>query len=168
MRAEATSERVARSAVGRVRPLTFADGKRVAEIERRAFLDPWPRYALETEIENPQARALGIETNGELVGYVICWVVLDQAHIGKIAVLPEFRRQGLGDRLLTHLLEALNQQGVREIHLEVRRSSQAAQKLYKKHGFVVTGVRKNYYSKQREDALVMSLLLKEGIRYGLV
>lgn len=145
-----------------IRRMRVADLDQVMDIEVAAFPSPWSREAYRREIaDNSYAHYLVMSAGGEIVGYGGMWVVLDEAHVTNLAVAPACRRQGYGGRLLSALIELATAVGADRLTLEVRRSNQAAQTLYIRHGFVVCGVRRNYYADTQEDALVM---VKEGLR----
>ncbi|GIV63564.1 MAG: hypothetical protein KatS3mg045_0903 [Bellilinea sp.] len=97
------------------------------------------------------------EGQNVVVGMIVMWQVLDEAHIGTFAIHPSYRKQGIGRRLLAESLLEVYEMGVRQCYLEVRRSNLAAQNLYKKFGFKVTAVRNGYYRDNGEDALIMTL-----------
>lgn len=139
-----------------IAPMTAADISAVLEIERRSFPTPWPRDAYAHELENNRTAVYMVaRREGLLVGYAGMWVVLDEAHITTIAVDPPQRGQGIGEGLLIALIERAGERGARWIQLEVRRSNAIAQALYRKYGFRDVGVRRNYYSDNGEDAIVM-------------
>jgi len=106
------------------------------------------------------ARLVGNEplpsTREYVVGFAGFWVMADEAHIISIAVRKEYYRQGIGERLLIALIELAMELGVRIITLEVRASNTAAQSLYSKYGFAQVGIRRGYYSDNREDGVLMS------------
>lgn len=136
--------------------MRMEDIPRVLEIERESFRTPWPRDAYTHELkENRLASYLVARTEGRIAGYAGMWVILDEAHITTIAVDPRYRGQHIGERLLVGLIEAASSRGTRWMTLEVRKSNHAAQALYKKYGFREIGMRKGYYSDNREDAIVM-------------
>ncbi len=152
-----------------IREMQVADAARVAEIEKEASSLPWSAEAIASELaSNPLAETLVAEFRGQVCAYLIGWRLDDEAHIGAFAVAREFRQQGLGSLLLERFIAVMKLVGVRKIHLEVRRSNLAAQRLYFKHGFERVGLRKNYYSREKEDALLLSLYLEEETRDGLV
>ncbi|MGH2398476.1 MAG: ribosomal protein S18-alanine N-acetyltransferase [bacterium] len=139
-----------------LRPMTVEDIPRVLEIERTSFRTPWPPDAYAHELkENRLATYIIANLEDRLVGYAGMWVILDEAHITTIAVEPEFRGQHIGERLLVGLVDAGVERGARWMTLEVRKSNQTAQALYRKYGFREIGTRKGYYSDNREDAIVM-------------
>jgi ribosomal-protein-alanine N-acetyltransferase len=95
-------------------------------------------------------------TTDYIVGYVGVWLMVDQAHIVAIAVREEYRRQGLGELLLAEAVELALANGQESVTLEVRRSNESAQALYEKYRFLKVGVRRRYYTDNKEDALVMT------------
>lgn len=110
---------------------------------------PWPR------------RVEGPPRPGRIVGYAGMWLVIDEAHITTIAVREAARGQGLGELLLTSLIEAASEMGADRVTLEVRVSNDPAQRLYEKYGFRREGLRSRYYSDNNEDAYIMTVT---GIR----
>ncbi len=136
--------------------MRMEDIPRVLEIERESFRTPWPRDAYTHELqENRLAAYIVARAEGEIVGYAGMWVILDEAHVTTIAVDPAYRGQHVGERLLVGLIDAALSRDARWMTLEVRKSNATAQALYKKYGFREIGVRKGYYSDNREDAIVM-------------
>lgn len=146
-----------------VRPMELRDVPRVREIDLASFSLPWPERSFRFEItENPASRLWVADvqlSDGQcvVVGMIVMWQVLDEAHIGTFAIHPAFRRRGIGSQLLAKSLLEVYEMGVRQCYLEVRRSNLAAQNLYQKFGFKVTSVRKGYYRDNGEDALIMTL-----------
>lgn len=134
----------------------------VLAIERVSFPNPWHESTFRGEIQN---RSISFPCvmlkRGEdkVVGYIIYWKVGDEVQVNNIAVHPDYRRRGLGEALLRHVIKRAKDQGVNFISLEVRRSNLAAQSLYRKLGFEPLGVRRFYYSNPVEDAIVMGLNL---------
>ncbi len=141
-----------------IRRMTLADVPQVAEIDRLSFSLPWPERSFRFEVtENPASRGWVAEMAGRLAAMLVLWLIVDEAHIATIAVHPDFRRRGLGERILLHALAAARDEGGRRAFLEVRAGNVAAQAMYKKYGFVVDGTRPKYYRDNNEDALLMSL-----------
>jgi [ribosomal protein S18]-alanine N-acetyltransferase len=139
-----------------IAPMRMEDVARVLEIEQVSFPTPWPRDAYTHELrENRLACYLVARIMHEIVGYTGMWIILDEAHVTTIAVDPAHRRQRIGERLLVSLLDEAMRRGARWVTLEVRKSNAPAQTLYHKYGFKEIGVRKGYYSDNREDAIVM-------------
>lgn len=127
----------------------------VAEMERQCFSDPWSEKSVASELHNPLSLWLIAEVDGVVAGYVGSQTVLDSADMMNLAVSPSFRRQGIGERLVNCLTEALNEKGVKTLLLEVRISNEPAKELYQKLGFEMVGKRPRYYEKPREDALIL-------------
>ncbi|HID56397.1 TPA: ribosomal-protein-alanine N-acetyltransferase [Candidatus Poribacteria bacterium] len=133
------------------------DIPRIMEIELRSFPTPWSEWAFRRELKSKNAHLLVAKIGREVVGYLDIWIVLDEAHITNIAVAPEHRRKGIGEKLMRHALEMAKSKGVRKVTLEVRQGNIPAQNLYRKFGFKLLGVRKEYYTDTGEDALIMGI-----------
>ena len=127
----------------------------VVEIEKLSFKTPWTKYAFLHEIEFHGSVFEIAKIDGRLAGYGGFWLIMDEAHLSNVAIHPDHRRKGLGRMLLVRLLEQAIARGAARATLEVRRSNEAGLSLYGSFGFEVIGVRKNYYSDENEDALVM-------------
>ncbi|MEP6469316.1 MAG: ribosomal protein S18-alanine N-acetyltransferase [Chloroflexota bacterium] len=133
----------------------------VHEIERLSFSTPWPAHAFEQELRgNRLARYVVARTpmlgRERAVGFAGVWLMGDEAHITTFGVHPEWRRQGVGSRLLLRLLElSLELRAVR-MTLEVRAGNLPAQELYRRFGFAIAGTRRRYYTDDGEDAFVMT------------
>ena len=141
----------------RVEPMTLADVNDVHRIERASFPVPWPDYAFRQEIEtNRLAHYLIVRAGKETVAYGGLWLMVDEAHVTTFAVLPLYRRQGVGGRLMVELMRLARDLGARVVTLEVRLSNQPARALYHRFGFRPVGVRPRYYSDNGEDALIMT------------
>ncbi len=141
----------------RVRPMTVSDIADVHEIERASFPIPWPPYAFRHELEtNRMARYLIVQADGETVAYGGIWLMVGEAHVTTFAVLPEWRRRGIGGLLMLAVMELSREVGATVATLEVRISNEAARTLYQRFGFRPVGVRPHYYSDNGEDALVMT------------
>jgi ribosomal-protein-alanine N-acetyltransferase len=132
------------------------DIDQVMNVEMQSFTLPWTREAFYNELHHNQyARYLVLEDGGKIAGYCGAWIVVDEAHITNIAVLPEYRGKKLGEALLMKMIELARSMGAIRMTLEVRVSNTVAQSLYKKFGFQIGGIRKNYYTDNQEDAYVM-------------
>jgi ribosomal-protein-alanine N-acetyltransferase len=146
----------------RLRRMTRRDLPEVLGIERRAFSNPWPPSTFEGEIQN-QGLSFPIvvvdEGTGRIAGYVIYWIIRDEAQINNVAVHPDYRRRRVGETMLREILAALRTESVEFISLEVRAENAAARALYEKLGFKQIGIRKEYYTNPVEDAIVMGLTL---------
>lgn len=132
----------------------------IAAIEAECFSDPWSRETIAGQISGPNHVFLtAVDENG-VVGYVGLMHVLDEGYISNVAVTGSYRRQSIGDRLITELVRRAKRLDLSFLTLEVRQSNVPAKALYAKHGFVPVGLRKNYYTKPKEDAVLMTLYLK--------
>lgn len=137
--------------------MTLDDVDAVHAIERQCFTIPWSRDAFVREVtENQCARYMLVKEDGAPVAYAGVWFVLDEGHITNIAVRPDRRRLGYGERVTRAMMQLCADSGMAYLTLEVRRSNAAAQALYRKLGFVDVGYRKRYYADTGEDALVMA------------
>jgi ribosomal-protein-alanine N-acetyltransferase len=138
-------------------PMQLADIAAVQEIERLSFRTPWPAYAFEQELtSNRLARYVVARAGGTPVGFGGLWLMVDEAHITTFAVHPDWRRGGVGRRMLVALIEAAQELGAARMTLEVRVGNAGAQRLYAELGFVDAGRRVAYYTDDGEDALIMT------------
>jgi ribosomal-protein-alanine N-acetyltransferase len=136
--------------------MTLDDVDGVQEVERASFPVPWPANAFKHELtQNKNARYVVARERDRIVGYAGLWLMVDEAHITTFAVLPEHRRQRIGERMLQRLFDIADEMGAEWLTLEVRVSNLGAQRLYEKYGFRRAGVRRRYYSDNNEDALIM-------------
>jgi len=141
----------------RFRKMESSDLDEVLSIERASFSHPWSaRFFLE-ELRVPCARSLLAIAGDKIVGYIIYWLLSDSLDVHNLAVHPECRRRGIGRSLLMAVIEDAKCGALKRITLEVRKSNEAAQKLYRSLGFATRGVRRGYYSDNGEDALIMVL-----------
>ena len=138
-----------------IRRMTMNDVDGVAAVEAATFPTPWSRDAFQSEMKNVAARYLVAEKDGKVIGYAGAWIILDESHITNIAVLEAERGQGIGRKLTHGLMQYLSNLGAAYATLEVRKSNEVAQNLYKSLGFIKLGVRKRYYEDNGEDALIM-------------
>lgn len=138
------------------RRLTINDVDEILNVEHSSFSTPWSRDAFVRELTmNPYAIYIGGELDGKIVAYGGMWIIIDEAHITNIAVLPEYRGLKIGEQLMMKMMETMIAQGAKKATLEVRVSNIIAQNLYRKFGFQNGGIRKSYYTDNYEDALVM-------------
>lgn len=131
----------------------------VAELERICFSDPWPEEILARELDNPLSLWLVAMQNTTVMGYIGSQSVIDAADMMNLAVRPQLRRRGIGNRLVAALELMLLDKGVASLCLEVRASNVPAIGLYQSLGFVQVGRRPRYYFHPAEDALI----LKKGL-----
>ena len=133
----------------------------VYAIELNSFSIPWSKDELRKELSNKHAvyKVAKIrEANGPvntLAGYIGMWHIVNEGHITNLAVDEPYRRMGVGSLLLEALIDLAVEQEMIGLTLEVRMANAAAQRLYTKYGFKPEGIRKNYYSDTKEDAVIM-------------
>lgn len=143
----------------KLRLMKQEDIPQVTEIDREAFPTLWPPANYERELKNGLAHYIVAcdEEGNYIMGFAGLWMLVDEAHITNIAVREKHRRQGIGEALLIAIIELAIKLGAHLITLEVRASNAEAQKLYAKYGFVRVGLRRGYYTDNREDAVLMSI-----------
>lgn len=141
-----------------IRRMTLEDVPIVHEIDMLSFSLPWPERSFRFEMtENPVARGWVAVSGERIASMLVLWLIVDEAHIATLATHPDFRREGIGQQLMiTALLSARAEGAVRAL-LEVRAGNTNALALYKKHGFLVAGIRPKYYRDNNEDAILMNL-----------
>lgn len=139
-----------------VHKMKFEESAAVAEMEHQIFPDKWSERAVLDTLENEQTICLTAEKAGRLMGYLFAYVAADEADIARVAVLKESRKQGVGSELMKELKKVGQEQELKKLLLDVRRSNTAARAFYKKHGFTEDGVRPGFYEKPEEDAVLMS------------
>ena len=140
-----------------LRRLTARDLTAIEEIEKRSYPTPWSRAMFAGELAKPSSICLGAvdAETGRLAGYLIISRYVDAWHVMNVAVAPEHRRQGVAQMLLEHLFDLTAGDERRGYTLEVRKSNDAAIRLYERLGFVEQGTRRGYYTDNHEDALIM-------------
>jgi ribosomal-protein-alanine N-acetyltransferase len=129
----------------------------ILEIEKTANSAPWSERSFLNELGHAHGILLVAIANGVVAGYGGVWMVIDEAHITTLAVADEYRRMGIGKKLMVRLLEEAKEAGMLCSTLEVRASNEAAVQLYENMGYKITARRKAYYPDNKEDALVMWL-----------
>jgi ribosomal-protein-alanine N-acetyltransferase len=139
-----------------LRKLEAHDLEAVDQIERSSYPTPWSRSMFAAELQKPSSLAIGAcAESGELVGYAIVSRYVDAWHVMNVAVAPGFRRRGVATALLERLFEVTAEDARRGYTLEVRISNTDAIRLYERLGFETRGIRRGYYTDNREDALIM-------------
>lgn len=144
--------------------LKSSDAPEIYEIEKISFSEPHSLASVTASIMNPacefwvlrdapDAGSDGVKTE-KIAGFIEFWLMYDEAHVIDIAVRPEYRRRGLGGRLMDFLVEKSVEAGAKKIFLEVRPSNAGAISLYRRAGFIDAGRRVKYY--KDEDALIMT------------
>ena len=162
-----------------IRQMRPEDAAAAAEIEQRSFSEPWSEQGFLEALNNPNTWCIKVvpaemypadnersrqpEGSEEghvlhrlLVGYCILYLAANEAEIAVIAVAGSYRGRGIADAMLTYVKEQMPARGIRRILLDVRPSNLAARALYEKHGFLMDGLRKNFYRDPKEDAVLMS------------
>ena len=141
-----------------IRRMTLDDVSAVVELDRMSFSLPWPERSFRFEVtENSASRCYVAALDGSIAGMVVAWLFVDEVHIATIATHPDFRRQGIAQMLLAHVLKLAKDEGALSSFLEVRASNLAAQEMYKKFGYEEVGRRPRYYKDNDEDAILMTL-----------
>jgi len=141
------------------RPMVEADLDEVMAIERASFPYPWSARFFLQELQVQCARSILAEISGQIIAYVLFWILPGTIDIHNIAVHTGFRRRGIARLLLEQVISEARSRGLHRVTLEVRQSNLPAQRLYESLGFVRTGIRSGYYSDNGEDALAMTLEL---------
>ena len=138
-----------------IRPLQLRDLSAIEEIERTSYPTPWSRSMFAGELAKPSSICLGAFDGERLIGYMIVSRYVDAWHVMNVAVAADRRRRGIASELLGTLFERTREDGRRGYTLEVRVSNAGAINLYERLGFERRGVRRAYYTDNREDALIM-------------
>jgi ribosomal-protein-alanine N-acetyltransferase len=144
----------------RFRPLQMRDLDAVMAIEPLIYSHPWTRGNFSDSLQAGYS-CWACEQDGELVGYAVLMLVLDEAHLLNISIAREFQGRGLGRSFLDHIIDTARGHGAQMMFLEVRPSNKSAIALYESMGFNEFSVRKGYYPahKGREDAVLMGLAI---------
>lgn len=141
-----------------MRRMEEEDLRSVCGIENLSFPSPWHETIFRGEIHNipiSYPYVMVHKANQRVIGYVIYWKIKEEVHINNIAVHPDFRRKGIARYVLREILAKVEKEGAKFVTLEVRPSNKAAISLYRRLGFQALGVRKEYYLKPKEDALIL-------------
>ncbi|MEN6409345.1 MAG: ribosomal protein S18-alanine N-acetyltransferase [Anaerolineaceae bacterium] len=146
-----------------LRPMRLEDVAQVHAVDQLSFALPWSERSFRFELnENPNSLLWVAEVKDEngasrVVGMIVVWIIVDEAHVGTIAVHPDYRRLHVGQKLLAQSLLAAMERGAVQSLLEVRRGNLGAQAMYLRFGYEVVGERPHYYQDNKEDALLMTL-----------
>jgi len=141
-----------------IRKMTSDDILTVVELDKMSFSLPWPERSFRFELtDNPASRCWVAEVGEIIVGMIVVWLLVAEAHVATLATHPNFRRQGIAKRLLSHALQYLNSEGAQSSFLEVRAGNIVAQEMYRKFGYKESGRRRHYYKDNDEDAILMHL-----------
>ncbi len=134
---------------------------KILKIELLSFKTPWSLSAYIEQMELPFSHIWCFGEDQEVYSYCLFVTVLDELHLLKIATHPLMRRRGMASILMKEMLSYCLSNDINRIDLEVRFSNKEAIMFYEKHGFLRVGIRKGYYTKPKEDALLMTLFLNE-------
>ena len=141
----------------RIRDAREGDLDALCALEQACFSLPWTREQLESQLPDGNHEFLAAEgAGGEVLGYIGMMTVLDEGYISNVAVAPEARRSGVGRALVGEMMLRAEKRELAFVTLEVREHNDAAIALYAGAGFVPVGIRKDYYERPREDALLMT------------
>lgn len=131
--------------------------KKVAQLEREIFPDAWSEREVESTVSQKHAFCAVAKEKDKIVGYFLCYFVLDEWEIARIAVSPDVRRKGVGQKLFDYMLSVCREKEMTRLLLDVRESNLPAISFYKKNGFEIDGIRKNFYGgTSPENAILMS------------
>ena len=134
----------------------------IAEIEELCFSTPWSEKSLSEEIDNPLGRFFVLVSEDKVAGYIGAHNVVGEVYITNVAVHPNYRGKGFAKALIKHLIDdSRSADGF--VTLEVRESNNPARSLYSSLGFKEVGLRKNFYERPTEDAILMTYYYGEGI-----
>ena len=130
--------------------------KDVHKIEEDCFSIPWSEKSFYDELtKNKMAIYIVAKEDEKIIGYGGMWHVINEGHITNVAVKKEYRGKGIGNQIINALIDIAKEKEMIGITLEVRTSNDVAQNLYKKNGFIIEGIRKEYYDDNKEDAILM-------------
>lgn len=138
-----------------IESMTVDDISQVAEIERQIFSIPWSEKAFRNSMESDNTIYIVAKENNNVAGYAGMYLSFEEGNITNVAVNPLSRRKGIGEKIVRDILNRACEKGVRDVFLEVRETNSVAIALYEKIGFKEEGIRKNFYDKPRENALIM-------------
>lgn len=138
------------------RNMAKEDAEAVAFLEQLNFQDAWTYKSILETYDQTQAFVTIAEEAGKIIGYCIIYFVLDEGEIARIAVHPKKQHKGVGKRLLDYTCEIGLEKGIHCLMLDVRESNQVARKFYEQYGFEKDGIRKGFYERPIEDAVLMS------------
>jgi ribosomal-protein-alanine N-acetyltransferase len=138
-----------------IRRADEADLPAILQIEQASFESPWSLDYFKHELFNPITHFYVIENDHMVLGYIVSWLIVDELHIANVAIHPQFRKAGLGSKLLNYVLEMGQKQRVKSVTLEVNEKNLPAINLYARFNFKPIGRRLKYYE-NRDDALIMS------------
>lgn len=142
---------------------SLLDIDKICLIENQNFKFPWNKKSFEEEIklsDTNKSKFLVLKIQNEIIGYICCRTMVDEANIINFSIKKEFQNLGYGKKLLKYLLDIVEKENIKNVYLEVRESNIVAQKLYQKLGFKNFVIRKNFYP-DNENAIIMYLNLQK-------
>ncbi len=137
------------------REMAPEDADAIEVVEKACFSIPWSRDSFWKEAANENTLYLLALDGERVIGYAGCWISFEECQITNVAILPEYRGQGIGTKLFGAIIEAVKAKGVTAMTLEVRPSNAPARALYARYGFKDAGRRPHYYQDDGEDAIIM-------------
>lgn len=138
-----------------IRRMDESDLDKVYSIEKATFSIPWSYESFLDTLKLPQTIYLVAEFQGDIVGYLGIWKVLDEGNITNVAVKEDLRKKGIGHLLISEGIRIAKNEGIKDLTLEVRESNIYAISLYEKNGFENVGIRPGFYERPKEDAVIM-------------
>jgi ribosomal-protein-alanine N-acetyltransferase len=144
--------------------MEMRDVDAVMAIESLAYAYPWSRGNFQDSLASGYEAQVLVNAQGQILGYYLALLGVDELHILNVTIAPEFQRLGLGRALLEAVVRDARRLGAASVWLEVRASNERAQRVYERFGFSAVGQRKGYYPAadgQRENALIMSLAVND-------
>ena len=138
-----------------IRLMTKTDLEQVAGIEREIFSMPWSEKAFADSLQSENTLYIVAEIDGKVAGYCGMYIAFEEGNISNVAVAPEYRRQKIAANMLKNILKLAKEKGVTAVVLEVRETNTGAIRLYEQIGFEEVGIRKDFYDKPKENALIM-------------
>jgi ribosomal-protein-alanine N-acetyltransferase len=152
----------------RIEEMTVQDMEQIMAIEKVSFPTPWSENMFRKELKVSMSRnfvaRIKSEKGKELIGYMNYWIYAGESHLNNIAVRRDYRRKGIASKLMTEMIRKSLKEGAALGTLEVRRTNGAAIRLYERYGYILKGVRPNYYDDTKEDGLIMWCDFKESMK----
>lgn len=140
-----------------LKKLTKEDVDGLYEVSSLSLKETWSLGSIEQELSNKFARYIVCKDGDKVIGFIGAWLIASEGQITNLAVHPDYRKKGIGKKLMKSLISSLKEEGCNAITLEVRESNTVAKNLYKNLGFLSEGIRKNFYEDNKEDANIMWL-----------
>ena len=151
-----------------IEEMTVQDMEQIMAIEKVSFPTPWSENMFRKELKVSMSRnfvaRIKSERGKELIGYMNYWIYAGESHLNNIAVRRDYRRKGIASKLMTEMIRKSLKEGAALGTLEVRRTNEAASRLYERYGYIMKGVRPNYYDDTKEDGLIMWCDFKESMK----